>query len=141
MDISAELVDQIVAHALEDPKNEVCGLVAVKPSDKDGEPTRAVRVHRAINKHASPLKFEIDGKEQLVLERTIEEAGCEIGGLYHSHVRTEPYPSQTDINFSHLWPDVEWIIVGLANDQSPKVRSYLIKDGEVEEVAIIGPVA
>ncbi len=52
-------------------------------------------------------------------------------------MRSEPYPSQTDVNFAANWPGVEWIIVGLAGGSEPEVRSYLIDDaGRVEEVAI-----
>jgi proteasome lid subunit RPN8/RPN11 len=125
------MLDDLVAHALEDPGNEVCGVVAVKP----GPPAQAVRVHRAINIHASPLKFEIDGKELLKLVQAIEAVDCELGAIYHSHVRSAPYPSQTDINFAANWPGVEWIIVGLASGE-PEVRSYLIDGGHVSEVAL-----
>jgi hypothetical protein len=31
---------------------------------------------------------------------------------------------------------VEWIIVGLADGQEPQLRSYLIQEGEIEEVPI-----
>jgi proteasome lid subunit RPN8/RPN11 len=86
--------------------------------------------------HASPLKFEIDPGELLGLYRAIEQDGYELGAIYHSHVRSEPYPSQTDINFAANWPGVEWIIVGLAGDGAPQTRSYLIEDGRVEEVAL-----
>ena len=51
-------------------------------------------------------------------------------------MRSEPYPSQTDITFAAKWPGVEWIIVGLADGESPDVRSYLIDGAEVREVAI-----
>ena len=61
------------------------------------------------------------------------ERGWEIGGIYHSHVRSEPSPSQTDINYAANWPGVEWIIVGLAEGGS-EVRSYLIENGQVREV-------
>ncbi len=44
----------------------------------------------------------------------IEDAGDELGAIYHSHTRSEPYPSQTDVNFAAHWPGVEWLIVGLA---------------------------
>jgi [CysO sulfur-carrier protein]-S-L-cysteine hydrolase len=136
VNVSPELLEQIVEHALADPKNEVCGLVAVRHADADGEPTRAMRVHRARNIHESPLKFEIDGKELLLLNRAIEEDDCEIGAIYHSHVRSKPYPSQTDINFARNWPGLEWIIVGLTDPDAPEVRSYVIDGGEVSEVAI-----
>jgi proteasome lid subunit RPN8/RPN11 len=129
--ISRGLLDELIAHALEDPKNEVCGVVAVEP----GEPARAVRVYRAINVHASPLKFEIAPDELLGLWQAIDRAGDELGAIYHSHVRSAPYPSQTDINFAASWPGVEWVIVGLAEEE-PEIRSYLIEDGQVREVAL-----
>jgi proteasome lid subunit RPN8/RPN11 len=138
MNISAGLLDELVAHVREDPKNECCGIVAVEGDPSaDGGSRNAVRVYPARNVHASPLKFEIDPKELLKLSNTIEEHGWEIGAVYHSHVRSEPYPSQTDINFAANWGGVEWIIVGLAGDEEPQVRSYLIdKAGRVEEVTI-----
>ncbi len=133
MNISAELLDEVVAHALEDPGNEVCGLVAVAP---DGGEPYARRVYRARNVFASPMKFEIDPAELLELYNAIEEQGLELGAIYHSHVRSAPYPSQTDVNFAASWPGVEWIIVGLAAGSEPEVRSYLIDGGSIQEVPI-----
>jgi [CysO sulfur-carrier protein]-S-L-cysteine hydrolase len=137
MNISAELLAQVIAHVREDPANECCGVVAVEPAPSaGGSSARAVRVYRAVNVHASPLKFEIDPRELLELWNAIEADGHELGAIYHSHVRSEPYPSQTDVNFAANWPGVEWIIVGLADGEPPQVRSYLISGGEVEEVTI-----
>jgi proteasome lid subunit RPN8/RPN11 len=128
--IAPQLLSEIVAHALEDPRNEVCGVLAV-----DGaQAPRAVRVLRARNAHASPLKFEIAPKELLELSNACDELGG-LGAIYHSHVRSAPYPSQTDINFAASWPGVEWVIVGLAEEE-PEIRSYLIEDGQVREVAL-----
>ncbi len=96
-----------------------------------------MRVYRAVNVHASPLKFEIDPRELLELWNAIEADGHELGAIYHSHVRSEPYPSQTDVNFAANWPGVEWIIVGLAGGRAPDVRSYLIDAGVIEQVPIV----
>jgi [CysO sulfur-carrier protein]-S-L-cysteine hydrolase len=131
MNISGELLDELIAHAREDPDNEVCGVVAVE-SDAPG---RALRVLRATNLHASPLKFEIAPNELLELSNACEELG-KLGAIYHSHVRSPPYPSQTDVNFAANWPGVEWIIVGLAGSREPEVCSYLIDGGDIKEVAI-----
>ena len=130
MQIAPALLDELVAHAREDAPNECCGVVAVKL----GSPAVAARVHRAVNTAASPLKFEVDGKELLGLIDAIERDGQELGAIYHSHTRTAPYPSQTDINFAAHWPGVEWIIVGLAGGGEAEVRSYLIDAGRVQEV-------
>jgi len=140
MNISAELLEEILAHAREDPANEVCGVVAVETDQSEPGPgARAARVYRANNLHASPLRFEIDPQELLELWNTIEREGRELGAIYHSHVRSPPYPSQTDINFAANWPGVEWIIVGLAGGEPEHVRSYLIEGSDVKEVAIAEP--
>jgi proteasome lid subunit RPN8/RPN11 len=143
MRISPALREELIAHALEDPGNEVCGVIAVATAESEGgggegigdASTRAVRVLRANNRYASPLRFEIEPKELLELSNTCEQLG-ELGAIYHSHVRSAPYPSQTDINFAANWPGVEWVIVGLAADAQPEVRSYLIEQGQVREVAL-----
>jgi proteasome lid subunit RPN8/RPN11 len=129
--ISRELLDQLIEHALADPANEVCGVLSVDP----GPPAQAVRSYRATNIHHSALKFEIDSLELLELWQTIEGEGFEMGAVYHSHVRSAPYPSQTDINFAASWPGVEWIIIGLGNGE-PEVCSYLIVGSEVSEVPL-----
>jgi proteasome lid subunit RPN8/RPN11 len=125
--VDEALVTEMVAHAREDAPNECCGFVAAR----DGV---AVEVRRAVNQAASPLKFEVDGLEVMRALEDFEDAGAELGAIYHSHTRTEPYPSQTDINFAANWPGVEWIIVGLDRQGEATVRSYLIEDGNVREV-------
>jgi len=72
----------------------------------------------------------------LRLIEQVEGEGLELGAIYHSHTRTAPYPSQTDINFAAGWPGVEWVILGVADPQSPEVRSYLIEGPSVSEVPI-----
>jgi [CysO sulfur-carrier protein]-S-L-cysteine hydrolase len=130
--IAPALLDELLEHASADAPNECCGVVAVAP----GDPAVATEVHRARNTAASPLRFEVDPLELLRISDAIEDAGQELGAIYHSHTRTAPYPSQTDVNFAANWPGVEWIIVGLADRETPDVRSYLINGGEVTEVAL-----
>ena len=132
MEIAPELVDRIVAHARRDFPNECCGMIAVR----DGV---AVSVHEAENVAASPLRFEVDPREVQRTMEAIEEGGDEVGAIYHSHTRSEPYPSQTDINFAAGWPGVEWLIVGLRrNSDETVVRNYRIEDGRVAEIGING---
>jgi proteasome lid subunit RPN8/RPN11 len=130
--IAPALLGELVEHAVADAPNECCGVVAVAP----GDPPLATAVHRARNTAESPLRFEVDALELLRISDAIEDAGLEMGAIYHSHTRTAPYPSQTDVNFAAGWPGVEWIIVGLAGRGAPEVRSYLIDGGEVTEVPI-----
>jgi [CysO sulfur-carrier protein]-S-L-cysteine hydrolase len=125
--ISQALLDEIVEHARADAPNECCGMIAAS----DG---RAVEVHRATNAAASPLRYELDGMEQYRIQTAIEDAGLELGAIYHSHTRSEPTPSQTDINLA-FYPDAEYLIVGLQHDE-PDVRAWRIVDGAVTEAAL-----
>ena len=129
MRIESALLERIVAHARRDFPNECCGMLGVR----DG---RAVAIHEATNLAASPLRFEVEGREILHAQDAFEDEGAELGAIYHSHTRSEPYPSQTDINFAAGWPGVEWLIVGLRRDGEPTVRSYRIDDGVVREVEV-----
>jgi proteasome lid subunit RPN8/RPN11 len=127
--IDAALLERVVEHARRDYPNECCGMIAVR----DG---RAVAIHEATNIAASPLRFEVEGREIIRAQDAFEADGADLGAIYHSHTRSEPYPSQTDVNFAAGWPGVEWLIVGLRADGEPIVRSYRIDDGVIEEVEV-----
>ncbi len=128
MRIGKQLLDEIIDHARSEAPIECCGMIA----SRDGA---AVRVYRATNAAASPLRYEIDGAEQYRIQMEIEDAELDLGAIYHSHTRTEPFPSQTDINLA-FYPDAVYLIVGLAGDQ-PDVRAYEIRDGRVQETELV----
>jgi proteasome lid subunit RPN8/RPN11 len=122
--ISRELYDELVAHAREDAPAECCGMVATAGDE-------AVAVHRAVNVHPRPpLGYEIEGTDQLRIQNAIDDAGHELGAIYHSHTRSAPLPSQTDINLA-FYPDALYIIVGVA-EAEPDVRAWRIADGAYE---------
>ncbi len=124
MRIAPELYQELIEHAQAEAPNECCGMIAAR----DGE---AVRVIRARNAAESPLRYEIDGAEQLKIYNEIEDAGLDLGAIYHSHTRTEPYPSQTDIGLA-FYPESLYVIVGVAGPE-PEVRAFTIRDGQVGE--------
>jgi [CysO sulfur-carrier protein]-S-L-cysteine hydrolase len=125
--ISRQLLEDVVAHAREDAPNECCGMIA----SRDGE---AVAVHRARNTAASPFRYEMDGMEQYRIQTEIEDAGLELGAIYHSHTRSAPEPSQTDINLA-FYPEALYIIVGLKSPEAD-VRAWRIVDGQVSEASL-----
>ena len=127
MRIAPELYEQMIEQARAEAPNECCGMIG----SRDGE---AVTLYPATNAAASPLRYEIDGAEQIRIYNEIEEAGLDLGAIYHSHTRTEPYPSQTDINLA-FYPDSLYVIVGLAGEE-PEVRAFSIRDGRVDEAEL-----
>jgi [CysO sulfur-carrier protein]-S-L-cysteine hydrolase len=127
--ITRQLLDEVVAHARDEAPNECCGMIAAA----DG---RALAVHRARNAARTPkLRYEMDGQDQHDIFMAIEDAGNEIGAIYHSHPRSEPVPSQTDINLAKWWPDPLYVIVGLEQPEAD-VRAWRIVDGTVSEAAL-----
>jgi proteasome lid subunit RPN8/RPN11 len=87
------------------------------------------------NTTPSPFRFEIGSRDLLTLGEADADGREAI--IYHSHTRSAPRPSQTDINFAVNWPGVDWLIVGVAGDE-PEVRTWRIDpDGSVAEVEVV----
>ena len=127
--IPQQLYDEMVAHATQDAPNECCGMIAAS----DGE---LVELHRMRNAAASPLRYEMDPREQYEVEYgRIYDAGRDVGVIYHSHTRSAPYPSQTDINLANH-PDAAYVIVGVEDRANPEVRAYSIAGGVVSELPV-----
>ncbi len=118
------MLDEIVAQARAEAPDECCGLVGTR----DGE---AVRLLKLRNAAASPLRYEIDPKDQLRAFDELDEAGLDLGIIYHSHTRSAPEPSQTDINLAR-YPDSLYLIVGVAGPEDD-VRLWRIADGQVAQ--------
>jgi proteasome lid subunit RPN8/RPN11 len=128
MRIARSLLDEMIAHARADAPNECCGMVA----SRDGE---AVAIYRATNAAASPLRYEIEGMEQYRIQSEIDDAGLDLGAIYHSHTRSAPEPSQTDVNLA-FYPEALYVIVGVKDPDEPDVRAWRIVDGQVSEASL-----
>lgn len=128
MRIARSLIDEIVAHAREEAPNECCGVIAAR----DGE---AVEVMRARNARQSPTAYELDPRDLIRIWNALDDDPDRLGAIYHSHLRSPPEPSQTDINLARNWPEPLYVIVGLAGEE-PEVRAFRIADGRVDEVTL-----
>jgi proteasome lid subunit RPN8/RPN11 len=128
--IPQDLYEQILDQARAEAPNECCGMIA----SRDGE---AVTVYPAANAAASPpYAYEIDSADLYRIQMAIEDDGLDLGAIYHSHPRSEPVPSQTDINLA-FYPEAEYIIVGLQSGE-PDMRSFTItRDGKVAEAELV----
>jgi [CysO sulfur-carrier protein]-S-L-cysteine hydrolase len=129
MRIAQSLSDEIVAHAREEMPNECCGMIG-------GAAEEARTVHRAANAEASPLRYSIDAGEQFRLMKALEEAGEDLVAIYHSHTKSAAYPSQTDVNLAG-WPDAVYLIVSLADPESPDLRGFWIREGEIADAELV----
>ncbi len=129
MRIAQDLLDEIVAHSREEAPNECCGLVA-------GREGVATAVFRARNEMASPLAYNVHPQDLLRITGEIDDRGEELAAIYHSHTRSPAEPSQTDINLASNWPDPVYLICSVADPDTPVVRGWHLRDGEVAEVEL-----
>ena len=112
----------MIAQARDEAPNECCGIVGTR----DGQ---AVSIFPVRNAAASPLRYEMDPKDQLRVFEALDDAGLDVGAIYHSHTRSAPEPSQTDINLA-FYPDALYLILGVAGADDD-VRAWRIVDGRV----------
>ncbi len=131
LEISQELVDQIVAHARRDHPDEACGVIA-GPIDSD----KPVRFIPMVNAARSPTFYEFDSLDLLRLYRELAANDEDPVVIYHSHTATEAYPSRTDVSYASE-PNAHYVLVSTretGTHEGPfEFRSYRIVDGEVTE--------
>jgi [CysO sulfur-carrier protein]-S-L-cysteine hydrolase len=127
------LVEEMLEHCRDGRPHEACGILGAS----DG---RIVKVFRMTNASASPVRYSLDPHEQFAVYRKLDEKEWELGGVFHSHTRTAPYPSPTDVRLAS--EDVPYVIVSLAHEP-PEIRAFRIRKGvwtdetgDIEEVTV-----
>lgn len=132
--MSARVANEMIAHCDAGRPNEACGLLGAR----DGA---VVKVFRMTNAAASPVRYALEPKEQLAVYRYLEENALDLAGVFHSHTRTEAYPSPTDIRLAT--EDVPYVIVSLATEPA-SIRAWRITkdrwdaaEGEIAEVPLV----
>jgi proteasome lid subunit RPN8/RPN11 len=126
LEIPAEILEEMTAHARTALPNECCGLLAGTISDG----IRTVRLHLPIgNQKASPKEYLTDARDMLHSYRTMRERGLVHLAIYHSHPSSAPLPSARDIADNTYGESVVHVIVSLAAEE-PEVRAWWLGEGE-----------
>ena len=118
----------MIAHALEERPFESCGVLA----GSGGAITASYPTANAAELNG--VRYEIDGKEFLRVNREIDEADLELLGIYHSHPFTRAYPSVTDVG--QAWEGLVYVIVSLTDFLAPDVKAFTVVDGQITEESI-----
>lgn len=128
IEVPEQVADAMFKHAGWAYPEEACGLVGF---DAD-EPRLAVCL---TNAEASDQGFTISPAEHFGATRLSEAMGLTIGGIFHSHTRTEAYPSSRDVAGG---ADPGWVhfIVGPVIGARPLLRAYRMDGGGVTEVKV-----
>lgn len=129
MKIAKKIYDEMIAHAKAGFPNEACGILA---AGKAGEGTY---FYAMKNMDEASISYFMDPKEQLKVFKDIRAANRQMTGIFHSHVASEAYPSQKDVRLA-FYPEVSYLIVSLSDIEKPVLRSFQIKNEQVEEEKI-----
>ncbi|MGK2868761.1 MAG: Mov34/MPN/PAD-1 family protein [Mycobacterium sp.] len=127
LEIRADLVDAMVAHARADHPDEACGVIAgAEGSDR---PERFIQM---VNAERSPTFYRFDSMEHLKVWKAMDAADEVPVVIYHSHTGTEAYPSRTDVSIA-AEPDAHYVLISTRDPEVHELRSYRILDGVVTE--------
>ncbi len=123
-------IDDMVAHARAELPNECCGILS-------GKSGRVSKLYRMTNVEASPFRFSMDPREIAEVDMEAGQNGWDLLAIYHSHTRSEAFPSDTDVRLAAgtvgLWLEIRYILVSLMDADAPQVRLFRIADGSITE--------
>ena len=128
LQIPEAILERMLNHAAQEAPNEACGLLA----GEKGSLMQGEHFFPAVNQLASPVEFRMDPVEQLALFNKIEDLGCELLAICHSHPNGPPHPSKADLA-AHLYPDVCALIL-YNGDSGWGVKTFLIDPQGATEI-------
>ena len=127
--LKPELAQSIIEHTRKTQPNECCGVII-----GDG-----IRVEQtvAIPNVADDPEHHYHMEEKALLEVMFQtqRQNLEVIGFYHSHPRTEPIPSQTDIHLA-TYPDMAYIIASLKGGEA-RLSAWSIKRDRVAPIELV----
>ncbi len=135
MRIAPTALDDIAAHARRESPRECCGILVARGDE-------IVEAVAAVNIADEPLRrYEVSPADHFAqikrcrASRAAAADGLEVAGVYHSHPRTAPVPSPTDLE--QAFEEYLYVIAGPADGSaSLAVRGYRLVAGRFEEVPL-----
>ena len=134
MRVQRAVLDAITAHTSRESPRECCGLLL-------GTSEEIAEAVSASNVAAEPLRtYEISPVEHLAQIRRCREltqsgTAMSVVGAYHSHPRSAPVPSPTDL--AQAFEEFLYVIAGPADTAgSLEIRAYRLTNGRFEVVEL-----
>ena len=129
--IPKSIYREMIEHAQREDPVECCGILG----GKDGTALKSFEIK---NLESSPVQFSMDPQEQLNAFEEMEKGSMEMIAIYHSHPRTIPFPSETDVEKT-VDPKMPSIIISLKERDKPITKAFLIQKEaiDVEEIEVI----
>jgi proteasome lid subunit RPN8/RPN11 len=130
--IPKSILNGMVEHAKRESPLECCGILG-------GRDHTVKKAFELQNAEKSPIRYSIEGQEQLRVFEEMEKESMDMIAIYHSHTHTIPFPSETDVKLA-FYPEVASIIISLMEEENPVVKAFRIgKEAVYLEEIEIGP--
>jgi proteasome lid subunit RPN8/RPN11 len=122
------VVAAIIEHAQREAPRECCGLLI-------GTVGRITESFAARNiAEDQTRRYLVDPRDHFSAIRLARHRGEDVIGVYHSHPRSRPLPSETDA--AEGFPDFLYVIAGLAGD-APELTAWLWSDGNFTRTTLV----
>ena len=126
--LSESLRKNLELHADEQKPYEACAILLGSKDEKIWETTE---IFLTENIEKSEINFTVSNEQLLEGYKMAEEKGLDVVGIFHSHPKSLPSPSNNDIKFMKGNP-IPWIIYsGLTKE----MKAYLL-DSEIIQIPI-----
>ncbi len=124
------LINKILAHAQQNPKVEVCGLI--------GNSSANQKNYYPVNNVADKpeCQFLMDGVQQIHALKKMRDRQQRLFAIVHSHPASRAAPSQRDIDESS-YKDVYYLIISLDTKGVLEMRAYTQQQENMLEVDLV----
>ncbi|MBW6473040.1 MAG: M67 family metallopeptidase [Anaerolineaceae bacterium] len=126
--IPVDISMKVLYHVNEKFPEESCGLLA----GFDNKVTIELPITNQLH---SPIKYFMDPMELFKALEKIETLKLDLLGIFHSHPKGPPNPSETDIK-EFLYPGVATIICYPESNEW-KMKAFLIENGCYTEIELV----
>ena len=126
--ISESLRKNLELHANEQNPYEACAILL---GNKDEKIWEATEIFLTENIEKSEINFTVSNEQLLEGYKMAEEKSLDVVGIFHSHPKSLPSPSNTDIKFMKGNPIPGIIYSGLTKE----MKAYLL-DSEIIQILI-----
>ena len=125
------IYQEMVDHAKREWPLECCGILS-------GKEKTVRKAFELKNTEESPVVYSMSPQEQIKVFEEIEKGSMEMIAIYHSHPKTIPFPSETDVKLT-FYPDVSSVIISLKEKENPVMKAFQISKEAIflEEIEVI----
>jgi proteasome lid subunit RPN8/RPN11 len=127
--IEEAIYEVMIAHVRALSSQEACGLLA-------GKNGRITHIYLIENSLQSPVAYTMDPQQQIEAMLHVDAQDLDLLAAYHSHPQGPATPSPTDVAQAY-YPAMAHLIISLQEQTHPTVRAFFIRDGRIEEIALL----